>query len=214
MLLRLYDHTRDRKHLELARFFLTERGNPKGMAWPPLLRCRSRETNRRSKQASCVLSGAEKSLVSVLHAILIYVYSSRYHQAHKRLAEQETIEGHAVRAVYLLTAAADLVQVDSESIYNKFRSAIFRLWDNMVQCKMYCTGGIGAIKQWQGFGLNYFLPQGSDEGGCYSETCAAIGAMMFAERLLQVRGVGTFTTYESGSDCCEHRLILTSAMRM
>ena len=29
-LLRLYDHTRNSKHLRLAKFFLTERGNPKG----------------------------------------------------------------------------------------------------------------------------------------------------------------------------------------
>jgi hypothetical protein len=79
---------------------------------------------------------------------------------------------------------------------------------------MYCTGCIGAIKQWEGFGLNYFLPQGSDEGGCYSETCAAIGAMMFVERPLQVRGLGTCITYEAGSECCEYRLILTAAMRM
>lgn len=110
----------------------------------------------------------------------------RYHQAHEPIANQRTIEGHSVRAMYLLTAAADLVRVDEKSSYEKFKAAVFRLWDNMVQCKMYSTGGIGAIKQWEGFGLDYFLPQGSDEGGCYSETCAAIGVMMFAQRLLQV----------------------------
>jgi DUF1680 family protein len=42
------------------------------------------------------------------------------------------------------------------------------------------------MKQWEGFGINYFLPQGTDEGGCYAETCASIGVMMVAERLLQV----------------------------
>jgi len=31
-----------------------------------------------------------------------------------------------------------------------------------------------------------FLPQSTDEGGCYNETCAAIGVMMLAERLLQI----------------------------
>lgn len=51
---------------------------------------------------------------------------------------------------------------------------------------MYVTGGIGAIEQWEGFGKDYFLPQGSDEGGCYSETCASIGVMMLAERLLHL----------------------------
>lgn len=114
---------------------------------------------------------------------------SRYHQAHEPIADQQTIEGHSVRANYLLTAAADLVRIKANSIDAKFKSAVFRLWENMVQCKMYSTGGVGAIKQWEGFGLDYFLPQGTDEGGCYSETCAAIAVMMFAQRLLQVRGL-------------------------
>jgi hypothetical protein len=56
----------------------------------------------------------------------------------------------------------------------------------MVSKKMYPTGGIGAMKEGEGFGIDYFLPQGTDEGGCYSETCAAIGVIMLAERLLQV----------------------------
>jgi len=63
---------------------------------------------------------------------------------------------------------------------------MYRLWDNMVGCKMYITGGIGAIKAWEGFGPDYFLPQSTDDGGCYAETCASIGVMMLAERLLNV----------------------------
>ena len=89
--------------------------------------------------------------------------------------------------MYLLTAAADLVRVQPSAIEQKLRTAIDILWKNMVERKMYVTGGIGAIHQWEGFGLDYYLPQGTDDGGCYSETCAAIGVMMFAERLLQVR---------------------------
>lgn len=88
--------------------------------------------------------------------------------------------------MYLLTGAADLICRDGGEDYKQLRTAIERLWNNMVDCKMYSTGGIGAIAQWEGFGLNYFLPQGTDEGGCYAETCAAIGIMMFAERLLKV----------------------------
>jgi len=42
------------------------------------------------------------------------------------------------------------------------------------------------VKQWEGFGVDYFLPQGTDEGGCYAEICASIWVMMLAERLLQV----------------------------
>jgi hypothetical protein len=88
--------------------------------------------------------------------------------------------------MYLLTAAADLIRLEPDTVDANFSAAVFRLWDNMVSKKMYVTGGIGAIKQWEGFGRNYYLPQSTDEGGCYSETCAAIGVMMFANRLLQV----------------------------
>ena len=88
--------------------------------------------------------------------------------------------------MYLLTGAADLIRRDDGTNYEQLNTALNRLWNNMVDSKMYATGGIGAIAQWEGFGLNYFLPQGTDEGGCYAETCAAIGIMMFAERLLQV----------------------------
>lgn len=110
-------------------------------------------------------------------------------QAHVPIEEQQTIEGHSVRAVYLLTAVADAVRMDQSKTISKsqnMQSALYRLWDNMVQRKMYVTGGIGAVKQWEGFGPDYFLPQGTDEGGCYSETCAAIGTIMLAERMLQV----------------------------
>jgi DUF1680 family protein len=87
--------------------------------------------------------------------------------------------------MYLLTAAADLASLDTD--FRKiYESSLKQLWRNMVDKKMYLTGGIGAIKQWEGFGIDYFLPQSSDEGGCYSETCAAIGVMMLAERMLQV----------------------------
>jgi DUF1680 family protein len=88
--------------------------------------------------------------------------------------------------MYLLTSVADLCSIDENGFGRKYTKAIERLWNNMVDCKMYLTGGIGAIEQWEGFGIDYFLPQGTDEGGCYSETCAAIGVMMLAERMLQV----------------------------
>ena len=105
------------------------------------------------------------------------------------LAEQETIEGHAVRAMYLLTAVADLVRIHepTSETGSKFLPALNRLWSNMIEKKTYVTGGIGAMKKWEGFGIDYFLPHGTDEGGCYAETCAAIGVMMLAERLLRVR---------------------------
>ena len=97
--------------------------------------------------------------------------------------------------MYLLTAVADLVRMDT-SRSSPLREALERLWTNMVEKRMYLTGGIGAQKQWEGFGIDYFLPSGTDEGGCYAETCAGIGVMMLAERLLQASEKDTFYYYQ------------------
>ncbi|TGO28832.1 hypothetical protein BPAE_0022g00220 [Botrytis paeoniae] len=170
-LLRLYEKTRDPKHLNLARYFIDERGNPKG------------QDGRHYYDVEAEVRGDRPDEMPK------YFPEKRsywYQQAHKPIVQQETIEGHAVRAMYLLTAVSDLVRVDKSEDTETKRTAVERLWNNMVQKKMYLTGGIGAIKQWEGFGIDYFLPSGTDEGGCYSETCASIGVMMLAERLLQL----------------------------
>ena len=71
----------------------------------------------------------------------------RYHQAHQPIAKQTTIEGHAVRAMYLLTAVADLVRLSPHDGFEEtYWPALIRLWDNMIEKKMYLTGGIGAMK--------------------------------------------------------------------
>ncbi|KAA8568340.1 hypothetical protein EYC84_007376 [Monilinia fructicola] len=170
-LLRLYEKTKDPQHLNLARYFIDERGNPKGQGGRHYYDVEAEERGDRPNEMPKYFP--EKK-------------SYWYQQAHKPIVEQETIEGHAVRAMYLLTAVSDLVRVDKSGDAERKRTAIERLWNDMVQKKMYLTGGIGAIKQWEGFGIDYFLPSGTDEGGCYSETCAAIGVMMLAERMLQL----------------------------
>jgi len=169
-LLRLYDRTEVPRYLTLAKYFITERGNPTG--------CNGRHYFDVEAEAR----GADPNMKPAFYP---EPRSLWYHQAHLPIAEQQTIEGHSVRAMYLLTSVADLVRI--EQGHNDLRIATYRLWRNMINQKMYLTGGIGAIKQWEGFGLDYYLPQGTSEGGCYSETCAAIGVMMLAQRLLQVR---------------------------
>ncbi|KIX01397.1 uncharacterized protein Z518_09123 [Rhinocladiella mackenziei CBS 650.93] len=168
-LLRLYHRTKDRKHLDLATYFITERGNPSG-----------------DHGKHYYVAEAERRNESPYTRPRYWADSDAlwYYQSQEPLVEQQTIQGHSVRAMYLLTAAADLVR-SGKSPDARLKSGVSRLWDNMVDCKMYLTGGIGAMKQWEGFGLDYFLPQGTDEGGCYAETCAAIGVMMLAERILQ-----------------------------
>lgn len=173
-LLRLYKTTGDIKAYQLAKFFLTERGIPTSQDgkhyydWE--MENRGEEAHRRPNS---------------------YPMSRDYWycQAHKPILDQQTVEGHAVRVTYLLTGAADLLALDKDgtqplSNADRWRTALHRLWDNMVSKKMYITGSVGAVAQWEGFGIDYFLPQAPDEGGCYAETCASIGVMMLAERLL------------------------------
>lgn len=170
-LLRLYERTKEQRYLDLASFFLTERGNPTGVQGEHFYTV---EARRRGHHAFHRPDWWPE------HSSMWYC------QAHKPIIEQDSVEGHAVRAMYLYTAAADLVQANPTS-HPDLASAMDRLWENMTGKKMYLTGGVGAVKQWEGFGADYFLPQSTDDGGCYAETCAAIGVMMWAERMLQVR---------------------------
>ncbi|KAJ5809139.1 Six-hairpin glycosidase [Penicillium pulvis] len=193
-LLRLYKVSRNPAHLQLAQFFIEERGNPKG------------------GKGECHYFDAEaKARGESEHDLPMYFPAARsywYQQAHVPIVDQETIEGHSVRAMYLLTAVADLVRICQPNSKTgiKFLPAVHRLWSNMVEKKSYVTGGIGAMKKWEGFGIDYFLPQGTDEGGCYAETCAAIGVMMLAERLLQIE---LDSHYADIMELCLYNAVLT-----
>ncbi|KAH6681843.1 hypothetical protein B0J14DRAFT_224407 [Halenospora varia] len=172
-LLRLYKKTGNPKHAALAEYFLDERGNPTG------------QDGRHYYDVEAEARGDRESERPV------YYPTNRcywYQQAHEPIIKQQTVEGHSVRAMYLLTGLADLVSIRGKSSEKceVQTAALKRLWSNMTERKMYLTGGIGAIKQYEGFGIDYFLPPSTDEGGCYAETCAAIGVMMLAERMLQV----------------------------
>ncbi|KAF7544783.1 hypothetical protein G7Z17_g9679 [Cylindrodendrum hubeiense] len=175
-LFRLYSATGSIEAFELAQYFLTERGNPKGQDGKHYY---DWEMERRGDEPWLRPDAYPENRT--------YWYC----QAHAPIVEQPTIEGHSVRAIYLLTAVADMIHLSQTadrplSDSKVWSQAVHRLWDNMVEKKMYLTGGIGAIKQWEGFGIDYFLPQGTDEGGCYAETCASIAVMMLAERLLHL----------------------------
>lgn len=103
-----------------------------------------------------------------------------YHQAHLPVREQDEAVGHSVRAVYLYSGMADVARVDGdESLYE----ACLKLWDNITQKKMYVTGGIGATHMGEAFSFNYDLPNDT----AYSETCAAIGLVFFARRMLEIK---------------------------
>jgi DUF1680 family protein len=96
----------------------------------------------------------------------------RHSQAHRPVREQTAIEGHAVRAVYLCTALADLAAAGDRTL----DAPLKRLWESCTTRRMYVTGGLGSSPNAERFTHDYDLP---DAGG-YCETCAAIGLMRWA----------------------------------
>ena len=109
-----------------------------------------------------------------------YVWGARYNQSHKPLKEQTTAEGHAVRAGYIYSAMADAAaRFDDE----EYAAACEKLFDNIIDRRMYITGGIGSTHIGEAFTVDYDLP---DESG-YLETCAAIALAYFARRMLKLK---------------------------
>ena len=106
---------------------------------------------------------------------------SAYSQSHIPVLEQDEAVGHAVRAAYMYAGMADVAALTGDSDYIK---AIDRIWENIVQKKLYITGGIGATSNGEAFGRNYELPNMS----AYCETCAAIGNVYVNYRLFLLHG--------------------------
>jgi uncharacterized protein len=102
-----------------------------------------------------------------------------YFQSHKPVREQEAAIGHAVRAVYMYTAMADLAAYTKDE---SLLEACKRLWNNMVHKQMYITGGIGSTHHGEAFTFDYDLPNDT----VYAETCASIGLIFFAKRMIQL----------------------------
>jgi len=102
-----------------------------------------------------------------------------YHQAHLPVREQEEAVGHAVRAVYLYSGMADYARL---TLDDSLKDACRKLWDNIVTEKMYIIGGIGATHIGEAFSFGYDLPNDT----AYAETCASIGMVFFARRMLEL----------------------------
>jgi len=139
-LVKLYRTTGDEKYLNLAKFFVDQRGNGEG------------------------------------HELY-----GEYAQDHKPLKEQEKAVGHSVRAGYFYAGATDIAAITGTHEYDK---ALDKIWDNIVDTKIYLTGGIGAEPKYEGFGPDYELPNAT----AYTETCAAIALMLWNHRLFLLKG--------------------------
>ncbi len=101
------------------------------------------------------------------------------------MREQTTAEGHSVRAMYLYCAMADLA---AETGDRALRTSCRRLWRNVTERRMYVTGGVGSSGHGERFTVDYDLPNET----AYAETCAAIGLVFFAHRMLQIQHDGRY----------------------
>ena len=139
-LVKLYRVTGNRQYLDLAKFFVDQRGNAAG-----------------------------------------HTLYGEYSQDHQPLAQQQKAVGHAVRAGYLYAGATDIAAITGTKEYD---TALHSIWNNIIDTKLYLTGGIGAEPKYEGFGPDYELPNAT----AYTETCAAIALMLWNHRLFLREG--------------------------
>ena len=160
-LVKLYHATNNPRYLKLATYFIDERGTQ-----PHYYDLEARERGEDPAQ--------------------FWAKTYEYCQAHVPIREQTKVVGHAVRAMYLFSAAADLAHENNDPT---LLETCERLWDNLVTKRMYLTGGIGPSHHNEGFTQDYDLP---DETA-YAETCATIGLIQWNHRLLQFSGESKYS---------------------
>ncbi len=155
-LVKLYRFTGEERYLSCAKFFVEERG----------------------KSPNYFEAEIEKR--NGLHLFQEFKeYELKYAQAHMPVRQQRTAEGHAVRAVYLYCAMADVAsEYEDEELYEACRE----LWSNITEKRMYITGGIGSSGFFERFTTDYHLPNDA----AYCETCASIGLALFGRRMFSI----------------------------
>ena len=110
-----------------------------------------------------------------------YGRTDSYYVDHEPRRTSRTIEGHAVRAMYL---EAGVVDVAVETGDDELLAGSVARWEQLVAAKLYVTGGTGSRHSTEGFGDPYELP--ADRA--YAETCAAISLVHWSWRLQLATG--------------------------
>ena len=159
-LMRLYDVTQEPRYIALVKYFVEARGTQPHFY--------DIEYEKRGKTSYWNTYGPAWM-----------VMDKPYSQAHQPISEQPVAIGHAVRFVYLMTGVAHLARLSQDE---GKRQDCLRLWKNMAQRQLYITGGIGSQSSGEAFSSDYDLPNDT----VYAESCASIGLMMFARRMLEM----------------------------
>lgn len=153
-LVRAWHATGQRKYLDLATYFIDERG-----ALPHYF---DLERDARGEPAKDYGQGT-------------YEYS----QSHLPVRQQTKVVGHAVRAMYMYTAMADLAAEHGDAA---LKSACEALWRDVTERRMYVTGGFGPSEHNEGFTKDFDLPNDT----AYAETCASVAMVFWAARMLNL----------------------------
>ncbi|MEP7240098.1 MAG: beta-L-arabinofuranosidase domain-containing protein [Devosia sp.] len=162
-LMKLYRLTGERAHLDLAAYFINERGQQ-----PHYFDIEKAERERRG-------------LVEQRYPYASYEYS----QSHRPVRTQDKVVGHAVRAMYLYTAMADLAFETGDA---ELKRALEVLWSDVMDTKMYVTAGLGPSAHNEGFTHDYDLPNET----AYAETCASVALVFWAQRMLHLELDGKY----------------------
>jgi len=166
-LIRLYEVTDEKRYLDLAKYFVNERGVGEDIF----------EREKRRPDHSYIFP-------DMIH------FNADYFQSHTPVRQQKKAAGHAVRAMYLYSAMTDLARLTDDQ---GLAAACEKLYSNAVKRQMYVTGGIGSAKRGERFTTDYDLPSDS----AYCETCASIGLMLFSSRMwLLTKDKGCYDVWE------------------
>jgi DUF1680 family protein len=173
-LLKAYEYTGKAKFLELAGFFLDERGQA-----PHYFELEDQKRAEYEKPVDYSEFPSEVRDFISWHMSGLKRRDHTYYQAHQPAFEQKTAEGHSVRALYMFTAMADYARLtgDPQKI-----AACKVLWENITCRRMYVHGGVGSAHIGERFSFDYDLPNDL----AYAETCASIALIFFAERLMRI----------------------------
>ena len=190
-LVKAYEHTNKQKFLDLATYFIDERGTHTTKEDHYFI-------NERKTLKEKEKDFDPSTLPSWLRDVLNFgsdphgtnssshgdlqgkVYRDlQYWQAHQRPVEQKTAEGHSVRALYMFTAMADLARLNNDS---EMLIACKTLWRNIVDKRMYVHSGVGSAYIGERFTDDYDLPNDM----AYAETCATIALIYFANRMSKI----------------------------
>ncbi|MGN1408789.1 MAG: glycoside hydrolase family 127 protein [Eubacteriales bacterium] len=156
-LMKLYRATGNERYLRLCEYFVNERGSAPNFF----------EEELKARNYQSFWGGRQDHV------------DTQYNQSHIPLREQKEPVGHAVRAGYLYTGAADLA---AETGDIELKQAMETLWDSITQKQMYITGGVGSQVYGEAYTFNYHLPNNT----AYNETCAAISLVFMAKQMLRM----------------------------